>query len=123
MSTATTPRLVFPVVETAPADPRSRGMLLIQDRVVRRTAEHAVELSEVGASTTSVDVDSAEREPIRLRIAIELLYPDVPLGEVLDALRRQVSQQLTATVGRDVERIDIRVDALLQDRPALPRVR
>jgi len=122
MSTATTPRLVFPLVDAAPTDQRARGALLIQDRVVRRTAERAVELSEVGASTTGVEVTSAEGEPIRLRIAVDVVYPDVPLTEVLDSLRRRVSRQLSASLGRDVERIDIRVDSLVQDQPRLPRL-
>ena len=101
----------------------TRGALLIRDRVIRRTAERAVERAGVGALTPKVDLASAADGPIRLRVGIDLVYPHVPLAEVLGSLRRQVADELTRVIGRPVERIDIRVDALVQDPTVLPRVR
>ncbi len=120
---ATTSQPASAAPDPSGAGSSTRGTLLIKDRVIRRTAERAVERAGVGAITPKVDLASTADAPIRLKVGIDLVYPHVPLAEVLGSLRRQLADELTRTIGRPVERIDIRVDALVQDPTVLPRVR
>lgn len=112
-------------------DPGHRGRLVIHPRVVRRLAERAAgEVPHVvtaagslrgglrRGSPTVEAVVAGQRAVLRVDIAVT--WPAV-LSQVTAAVRDQVSAQVQALAGVEVDRVDVSVPRLVLEEPHAQR--
>lgn len=102
------------------AEGDQRGTVTIQPRVVERIAERTVRDTGAGA-------DASARVPrladtIALDLQVTLPYPDGPLADAIEPVRRAVVDRVHQLVGRPVARLDMEVRAFAL-APPTPRRR
>ncbi len=114
-------------MDESAGDPGQRGRLVIHPRVVRRVAERAAgEVPNVVTDprglrgglrrgSPTVDTVVAGHRAV-LRVDVTVTWPAV-LAQVTAAVRDQVSSQVQALLGVDVDRVDVTVPRLVLDEP------
>lgn len=107
----------------AAVPPGERGHLVIPGRVISKVAARSIELHGECAPGPSVEIVDLGHDTVELSASMKLPYPDRPLSPVLSQLRTEVAADLERLTGRGVRRLDLRVDAFVDEpRGPAPRV-
>jgi len=113
-------------MRTRQAEPADRGSLAIHPAVLRKIVEHAadsvpgtlrherrlagIDVGEAGASAR-VTVGPGEPAPVDVRLELTLRYP-VPIGNVVEAVRAAVADDLARLAGHRMRALAVTVTGL-----------
>ena len=124
-------------MRTRQAEPADRGSLAIHPAVLRKIVEYAadtvpgtlrnerrwagIDVGEAGASAR-VTVGRGEPAPVDVRLELTLRYP-VPIGNVVEAVRAAVANDLARLAGHRMRTLAVTVTGLRGAAvPTRPRV-
>jgi hypothetical protein len=99
-----------------------RGILAVKPDAVRAVVKGAVRSVRHTVGEPQVSVET-KNETLVISVNMSIVYPNEPIGIVLDEIRSEIVPMVERQLGRAVQRLDITVDRLVSDvRSQRPRV-